>query len=98
MPCYAKKHKDGMIYLCGDLGGKCNDCSWIVEYLCDYPVGNDLTCDAELCADHATEIAPNTHYCSCHTKMWDDFVKKGLVDKFLKNVVPYKKKGDENEK
>lgn len=91
MPCYTKKAADGgTLFICGDLGQHCADCSGFGDYLCDYPVGEGKTCDRPLCDDHASEIAPDIHYCAGHRKMWDDFQATGGVTRALENVVPYK--------
>ena len=54
------------MHICGDLGPHCAECAGVGGNLCDYPVGNDKTCDRPLCDDHATEVAPDVHYCRAH--------------------------------
>lgn len=92
MPCYSKTDEKGTIFLCGDLGPHCNSerCNWVADNLCDYPVGDNKTCDRVLCDDHAYLIAPDMHYCGAHYNEWKTFVDKGLVKKELENVVPFK--------
>jgi hypothetical protein len=34
--------------------------------LCDADVGNDMTCDAVVCRDHAVHREPDTDYCPRH--------------------------------
>jgi len=94
MPCYVKKLPDGNMFMCGDLGPHCvhPDCMDASDNLCDYPVGNGLTCDAPICEDHSHEIGPNLHYCEAHFIAWNEFVAEGGVKRELENVVPYKKK------
>ena len=91
MPCYSKYDENGTIFLRGDLGPKCNEdgCNWVAEFLCDYPVGDEKTCDRHLCNDHAIEIAPNVHYCSAHHDEWVKFRDSGGVKKVLENVIPF---------
>ena len=93
MPCYRKYDEDGSLFLCGRLGPHCNatDCTWVSEYLCDYPVGEGKTCDRTLCAEHAYEVAPGVQYCGPHYNEWAKFRTSGGVKKELENVVPYKK-------
>ncbi len=77
MACYHMTDKHGArIHICGDLGAHCSDCAWLAEVLCDYPVGDDKTCDRSLCRGHAKEIGENVHYCKVHYEMWLDFIKK----------------------
>lgn len=89
--CHGKKGEVGSkIFICGDLGPHCSDCSGFGDFLCDYPVGNGLTCDRAICVDHANEIGPDLHYCATHYKMWLDFKRRGGVDDALKNVIAFK--------
>ena len=82
--------ESGHYFVCGDLGQHCSDCSWVGEFLCDYPVGDNKTCDRVICEDHAREVAPNIHYCEVHYKLWAEFRDKGGVDASLKNVIAFK--------
>jgi hypothetical protein len=91
MPCYTKKSSDGgKMFICGKLGPHCADCAGFGDYLCDYPVGDGKTCDRPMCDDHATEIAPEVHYCAGHLKMWREFCEAGGVKRELENVVAFK--------
>jgi hypothetical protein len=93
MPCYVTKSSDGgNLFMCGDLGPHCADCAGFGDYLCDYPVGNGKTCDRAMCDNHATEIAPEVHYCAGHMKLWEEFEVSGGVKRELENVVPFKAK------
>jgi hypothetical protein len=78
------------IFICGDLGEHCADCSGFGDFLCDYPVGDSKTCDRLICADHAHEISTEIHYCDTHYKMWVEFRNSGGVDEALKNVIAFK--------
>jgi len=78
------------VFICGDLGKHCADCSGFGDFLCDYPVGNNKTCDRLMCTDHKHEISPDIHYCDTHYKMWMEFRNNGGVDEALKNVIAFK--------
>lgn len=73
----------------GDLGPHCPDCMGVADYLCDYPVGDDLTCDRPMCERCLKCVAPNIHYCASHAKQWENFRRNGGVAQQLKNVVPF---------
>ena len=92
MSCYQKQTESGLIHACGDLGPHCADhrCNWISGYLCDYPVGEDKTCDRPLCDDHAYEVAPEIHYCAPHYTEYMKFKNSGKQIKELENITPYK--------
>jgi len=95
MPCYIMHMSNGgMAFLCGDLGPHCSDakCEDVGTFLCDYPVGDDKTCDAYLCKHHAFEVAPNIHYCPGHALMWREFKESGGVERELENVVPFRER------
>ncbi len=93
MTCY-RIHLEGggLGFLCGEFGPHCGDsnCMDIGTYLCDYPVGDDKTCDMPLCHGHAFEAAPEIHYCPGHALMWREFRASGGVKRELENVVPFK--------
>lgn len=94
MPCYVTKSREGgTMFICGDLGPHCADCAGFGDFLCDYPVGDGKTCDRPICGEHATEIAPEVHYCAGHMKLWEEFKESGGVARQLENVVPFKTKG-----
>ncbi len=100
MICYPYKVKNdyytGFGFLCGDLGSPstvlCKECGYLADILCDYPVGDNLTCDRILCEDHSFEIGHNLHYCEAHEKLWQQFVKSGGVEYNLRNILPFKSK------
>ena len=94
MPCYIIKMKSGAkAFMCGDIGPHCSHCADVGEYLCDYPVGDGKTCDASLCENHASEAAPNIHYCPGHALMWNEFRESGGVKQELQNVIPWRSNG-----
>ena len=81
MPCYMGHNKQGgRFFICGDLGPHCSYCGDVGELLCDYPVGNEKTCDRPVCENHATEVADNIHYCHSHYQQWMEFIKSGGAD------------------
>ena len=87
---YARLRPNGNTFLTGRLGEPATCCGWVASFLCDYPVGDDATCDKRICEDHAHEIAPDMHYCKEHYKKWVEFEKSGGVKKHLENVTPVK--------
>jgi hypothetical protein len=60
------------------------------DNLCDYPVGDGLTCDRLVCDAHGHEVAPNVHYCDGHYLKWKEFVAAGGVAAELRNVIAFK--------
>ena len=96
MACNIIKNRDGStIFMCGEelpLLDMCSECGYLADILCDYPVGEGLTCDQHLCSDCAVEVAPNLHYCKPHYEMWKQFEESGGVKKVLENVVPFERK------
>lgn len=89
--CYIRDQPDGSrMFLCGNLGPHCAECADVGENLCDYPVGRKKTCDRPLCDLHATEVAPNLHYCGAHLGMWQAYRDSGGVQLELDNVVPFR--------
>jgi len=86
-----KGESDNIIIMCGSFGSTpCRDCNIEAEFLCDYPVGEDKTCDAPLCIDHAFEVAPGIHYCKSHYDEFKKFEGNGGIKKYLENIVPYR--------
>lgn len=88
--CYVQVKNQTRTYLRGRLGKPATCCGWISAFLCDYPVGDNKTCDKRLCEEHAYEIAPEIHYCSAHYDEWKKFVNSGGVKAWLKNIRPFK--------
>jgi hypothetical protein len=76
--------------LCGDFGPHCADCMGVADNLCDYPVGDNKTCDRQICERHSHDIAPNMHYCEHHHAEWLTFRDAGGVKAELENVVPFR--------
>lgn len=52
---------------------RCADCDCKGMYLCDYPVGNDLTCDRKMCNNHRLNVGEGIDYCLGHYKMYRDY-------------------------
>lgn len=68
---------------------QCRDCLCLAdEYLCDYPVGDGITCDAQLCDQHAHEVAEDTHYCKAHYQQFQEFKNNNGVAKILGVIAP----------
>ena len=90
--CEMKASSGGVKYFIrGDLGPHCAHCAGVGDYLCDYPVGENKTCDAPLCETHAKEIGENLHYCPAHAREWQKFVDDGGAKQALSNVIPLKR-------
>lgn len=88
MPCYVKDLPEGRLFVCGRLGPHCAECADVGEYLCDYPVGDGLTCDRPLCAGHAHEVGPDLHYCAAHSARWREFCDSGGERMAIASLVP----------
>ena len=75
MPCY-RIFKDGhpVGFICGRLGPQCTVCGSVSDVLCDFPVGEDQSCDRKICENCATKVGPDTHYCRDHAEMWATYV------------------------
>lgn len=56
---------------------ECADNHSSAEFLCDYPVGNDKTCDRVLCRRCARLVGHDMHYCPTHHKEWQEFQNSG---------------------
>jgi hypothetical protein len=106
MPCYVVKRGKGRafrdaqghvfqpdeslpIFIHGDLGPHC-ECGGVTEVLCDFPVGEGLTCDKKLCDDCSHLIGPDLHYCEAHHGQWRAFREGGGLVQELENVEPFK--------
>jgi hypothetical protein len=89
--CENRKLTEGQtMFICGDLGAHCADCSAVGDFLCDFPVGDGKTCDRPICEDHSKEIGPDLHYCDTHYGMWCDFKDSGGINSALRNVIAFK--------
>ncbi len=94
MTCYTLKRGGKSIgFMCGDFGEPCLDCGAVADNSCDYPVGDNKTCNRLLCDDCAEPIGADTHYCRDHYAEWMRFKKSGGVERELRNVVPFKQNG-----
>lgn len=80
----------GTMFVRGELGAHCGSCMAVGDFLCDYPVGEAITCDRPMCGAHAHEIGPDLHYCQAHYQMWVEFKARGGVDASLRNVIAFK--------
>lgn len=78
MACRTKKMDNGgILYMCGDIfedAAVCRVCGHIAEKLCDYPIGNDKTCDSALCPEHARVVTGDLHYCPEHNKEYGQII------------------------
>jgi len=93
MACYKLEIKGGSGFICGDLGPHCSSCGTVSDSLCDYPVGNNKTCDRAMCEDCSNLIGLDIHYCNDHLKMWNEFKENGGDIKYLAgNVEIFKDK------
>lgn len=68
----------GPIFINGDFGAHCHGCAAPSDNLCDYPVGEGLTCDRPLCEDHSYEVGRDMHYCEAHHGKWKAFSSKDM--------------------
>lgn len=69
MGCSIEKTASGAtIIMCG--GGKtqrrCHYCTRMSTKLCDFPVGDGLTCDRRLCGQCAVSKGPDKDECRLH--------------------------------
>lgn len=53
------------------LDGKRVRCCAVSTLLCDWPLEGGGTCDAPLCPEHGTEVAPDKHLCPRHLAQRD---------------------------
>lgn len=66
------RNKKGEIvgFVHGEKLKACSECGIIADNLCDFPIGNNKTCDALLCDMHAHPIAENKHLCPIHSAIF----------------------------
>ncbi|HEX8554289.1 MAG TPA: hypothetical protein VF695_06245 [Sphingomonas sp.] len=83
-----RERGSGTMFITGDLGPHCTECAAVGDNLCDYPVGDDKTCDRPLCDDHAKGVAGDTHYCRDHYIMWREYLASQRGYDVLDNVTP----------
>lgn len=76
------------MHIHGDLGPHCTECAAPSENLCDYPVGDDKTCDRPLCDEHSRGVESDIHYCRDHWVMWMDYLGSERGYEVLRNVTP----------
>lgn len=77
MPCYPiydEKKDEISGWMCGENLNLpvCADCGLICEYLCDFPVGKNSTCDKKICPRCALEIKNDIHLCPEHAIYYKD--------------------------
>ncbi|MGI2201042.1 hypothetical protein [Shewanella baltica] len=74
-------------FICGDFQedevnmDDCSECgdNWpVAEFLCDYPVGNDKTCDRKLCRKCAKTVGKDMHCCPTHHAEWNNYQNSEL--------------------
>jgi hypothetical protein len=53
-------------------------CGRPCDFLCDWKVREKKsgTCDAPICAKHATQVGPDKHLCPQHQKAWESWQKR----------------------
>jgi hypothetical protein len=88
--CYITRDANGTAtgHMCGKLGQPCV-CGCVTEVLCDFPGGNDKTCDKRLCGHCSHLIGPDLHYCHAQHKEWRAYRDSGGVVRELQNVEPF---------
>lgn len=92
MPCYALRQNGKRIgHICGEFGDHCKDCGAVADNLCDFPVGEGLTCDRAICDEHSNVIGVDIHYCAGHYAQWKAWRDAGGVAKELSNVSHFPK-------
>ncbi len=84
------EHRAMGMFVCGDLGPQCTGCGDVSDVLCDYPVGDDKTCDRGLCSSCTEEVAPDVHYCAGHLAEFRRFEADGGIADKLQNLVPFR--------
>ncbi|MEE8289787.1 MAG: hypothetical protein V3R25_10285 [Nitrosomonadaceae bacterium] len=52
---------------------ECRVCGFMADHLCDYPIGDEKTCDAGLCYEHINEVMEGIHYCEPHFKEYQKY-------------------------
>ncbi|HYE72630.1 MAG TPA: hypothetical protein VEF04_04830 [Blastocatellia bacterium] len=67
----------------------CYRCLGFDDFLCDYPVGEERTCDRPMCDDHRNNVAVEIDYCDTHYKEWCEYRDSGKVLEHFQNVLPF---------
>lgn len=74
MACVRIRVHGELAWLCGDFSNDerkpCAECGVMPSKLCDYPIGNERTCDRLLCEDCAVKIQGDIDYCPSHATEW----------------------------
>lgn len=81
--CQTRSHSDSPTH--------CASCPDFADFLCDYPVGDEKTCDRAMCDSHRHNVAPEIDYCDAHNEEWEAFAKTNKIEEKLKNVIPFHK-------
>lgn len=79
MTCYTIHVESGAIaFVCGRLGPHCAEhgCSDVGVNLCDYAIGDDVTCSRPICPAHSFNAAPGIDYCPGHAVLWREFKER----------------------
>lgn len=84
----ARDREGSRVFISGDLGAHCTECAAPSDNLCDYPVGDDKTCDRNLCDEHSKGVANDIHYCRDHYIMWREYLASQRGYDVLDNVTP----------
>ena len=65
---------NAILFICGSMEGVeyCahKECLGFNEFLCDYPIGEERTCDYGMCVDHSNQVGEDLHYCKAHYEIW----------------------------
>lgn len=71
MPCQRFETADGMVGIICTKTVYCAYCRKPHTSLCDYPVGDNKTCDKPMCSDCRTIIGDNIDVCREHSNIND---------------------------
>lgn len=52
---------------------RCHQCGQSAKLLCDWKIAKGKTCDMQICATHAQEVAPEKHLCPEHQKAYKEW-------------------------
>jgi hypothetical protein len=72
MACQRIRVAGSLAWLCGDFedddNNPCSECGIMAAIICDFPIGDDKTCDRLLCKECAVKIRGDIDYCPSHAK------------------------------
>ncbi len=87
MPRYCfYDNKGRRVSIRGNLGPHCANCADVAMNLCDYPIGEEKTCDRKICHQHSNLVGSDIHYCDAHFAIY----KKENPQLFLNVINPFK--------